>query len=149
VTATRLAIACALAACGTDIAPSCPVPDFAAGAPAQARASDVQQIFAHSCALGGCHLHDPGAGGLVLDVSSTAWMGAIVGVRAHENPAMDLVSAGDPDRSWLVRKVFGDTCGASCDPALGCGAQMPFGAPLADADRATIAAWIAAGAVGD
>jgi len=64
----------------------------------------------------------------------------------RQNPAMALVTPGDPDDSWLVVKITGAFCGAACDPALGCGARMPFGAALSDLDRATIVAWIEAGA---
>jgi hypothetical protein len=134
-----------VAACGNDVA-SCPTTDFAAQAPAQATVADVTAIVEEHCALGGCHLHAPGAGGLVLDVSSPSWPDLVIGVPAQENPAMDLVTAGDPDQSWLVHKVFGEFCGATCDPILGCGAAMPFGAALSDADRATIARWIELGA---
>jgi hypothetical protein len=71
--------------------------------------------LAHDCALGGCHLRAPGAGGLVLDVTSTAWLAATVGVPALQAPMMDLVAPGDPDRSWLALKISGELCGVSCD----------------------------------
>jgi len=147
VTALRhacLALALCASACGADTSAcgsSLPI-----GAPAHATAGDVKPILARSCALGGCHLRAPGAGDLVLDVSSAAWRTAIVGVQARENPAMDLVAPGEPDRSWLVAKISGTFCGASCDRALGCGAAMPSGEPLSDSERATIVAWIADGA---
>ncbi|HEX4422342.1 MAG TPA: hypothetical protein VH165_30725 [Kofleriaceae bacterium] len=143
---TCLVLCLCAAACGADTA-GCATPSELAGpAPAHATTADVQAILAQDCALGGCHLRAPGAGGLVLDVTSTAWLAATVGVPAVQNPTMDLVTPGDPDRSWLALKISGELCGASCDPALGCGAQMPFGEPLRDADRAIIVAWIAAGA---
>jgi hypothetical protein len=134
-------------ACGTsDTDCSAMSDDFATNAPAQAKASDVQPILAQNCAVGGCHLSEPGAGGLVLDVSAATWPNGLVGVAAHESPSFDLVTAGDPDRSWLVHKIFGSFCGAVCNPTLGCGAEMPFGASLSDADRGTIVAWVMAGA---
>jgi hypothetical protein len=140
-------IAVALGACGTsDTDCSATSDDFAANASAPATASDVQPILAQNCALGGCHLSGPGAGGLVLDVSAATWPNALVGVAARESPSMNLVTAGDPDRSWLVHKIFGSFCGATCDRALGCGAEMPFGAALSDANRSTIVAWVIAGA---
>jgi hypothetical protein len=115
-------------------------------ATAHATAADVQPILARSCALGGCHLRAPGAGGLVLDLASAAWPSAVVGVRSQENPAMELVAAGRAERSWLVAKLDGAFCGSTCDRALGCGAEMPPGEPLPDAERAIIVAWIQDGA---
>jgi glucose/arabinose dehydrogenase len=135
----------ALCACGTSDTDCSPTTDeLSANAPAAA--SDVQPILAQNCAVGGCHLSQPGAGGLVLDVSTATWPNGLVGVAAHESPSMDLVTAGDPDRSWLVHKIFGSFCGAVCNSTLGCGAEMPFGASLSDADRGTIVAWVLAGA---
>ena len=139
-----MALALAAVACGTSDDLCAVDVDFPASP--SATAADVQPILAHNCAVGGCHLSAPGAGGLVLAVASPTWPDALIGVPAHENPAMDLVAAGDPDRSWLVRKLAGSFCGVSCDPALGCGAAMPFGTPLSDADRGTVAAWVLAGA---
>lgn len=139
-----MALAVSAVACGTSD-DRCAIDEEFTANPG-ATAADVQPILAHNCAVGGCHLNAPGAGGLVLDVSSPTWPNALVGVPAHENPAMDLVAAGDPDRSWLVRKISGSFCGVSCDPALGCGAEMPFGTPLSDADRGTIDAWVMGGA---
>lgn len=112
----------------------------------RATARDVEPILARACALGGCHLRVPGAGGLVLALTSAAWTAAVVGVRAHANPAMDLVAPGHPERSWLVGKLDGAFCGATCDPGVGCGAAMPFGEPLPPAERAIIVAWIRDGA---
>lgn len=136
-----MSIALALGACGADA--DC---TFDVSTELRATATDVQPILAQSCAVGGCHLSAPGAGGLVLDVVDSTWPSALIGVPSQENPGMDLVDAGDPDRSWLVRKIFGSFCGVSCAPTLGCGAAMPFGAPLDDADRSTIVAWVMAGA---
>jgi len=133
------------ASCGVDTA-RCPAPSELSSTVAPATTADVQAILVRDCALGGCHLRAPGAGGLVLDVTSTAWRDAVVGVAAQQNPAMALVAPGDPDHSWLAVKISGELCGMACDPALGCGAQMPFGSPLSEGDRATIVAWIAAGA---
>jgi len=135
----------AASGCASDPTSCKSEPDYTAHAPAQATAADVQPILTRHCALGGCHLHAPGAGGLVLDVSSTAWIDAVVGVRAQES-TMDLVAPGDPSSSWLVRKVFGSFCGATCSSSAGCGGQMPIGPPLSDDERGTIVAWIAAGA---
>lgn len=111
-----------------------------------ATADDVAAILERSCALGGCHLSGPGAGGLVLGRSAATWRAALVNVPSQQSPAMALVAPGDPDRSWLVAKLRGAFCGATCDRALGCGGPMPPGEPLAAPERATIIAWIADGA---
>src|SRR5687767_3582062 len=69
----RLAIAglalaaLATAACGIDRVDTCAVADLT---PPPRTEAEVRPILARSCALGGCHLHAPGAGGLVLGVSS-------------------------------------------------------------------------------
>jgi hypothetical protein len=122
--------------------------ELAAAEPGAARATadDVAAILERSCALGGCHLSGPGAGGLVLGRSGAAWRAALVNIPSQQNPAMALVVPGDPDGSWLVAKLDGALCGVTCDPALGCGGPMPPGAPLSPAERAAIAAWIADGA---
>ena len=136
----RALLVLALAACGTDTASAtCHVP----GVPnvsARATAADVQPILARSCAVGGCHLGVAAAGGLAIDIGSPAWRDALVGVPATET-AMDLVAPGDPDRSWVVHKIYGALC--SC---AACGGPMPLAGTLSDAERATIVAWIRAGA---
>jgi hypothetical protein len=137
----RACAALALAACGTD---SAQCDDLAPGAP-PATADDVRPILAQRCALGGCHLHAPGAGGLVLATTSSAWLDAVVAVPAQET-SLQLVAPGDPQASWLVHKIDGTFCGMTCTPALGCGGQMPLGSPLADSERTTIIGWIEAGA---
>ncbi len=111
----------------------------------RATAADVAPILDRSCALGGCHLTGPGAGGLVLGRTSAAWRAALVNVPSQQNPSMMLVTPGDPDNSWLVRKLLGEFCEVSCARG-GCGGAMPPGTPLSEAERATILAWIAEGA---
>ncbi len=136
--AALAALAVGATACSTDTTDTsgtCGTRDLVQ--PAQ-RASEVRPIFARSCALGGCHLRAPGAGGLVLDVSSSAWVDALVGVVSRQGGGLDLVVAGSPDESWLVHKLDG------------CGGRMPpVGDPLTAAERATIVGWIAAGATRD
>lgn len=131
--------------CGTDSEVCAPV-EVPMGDSRSATADDVAPILDRSCALGGCHLSLPGAGGLVLGRSTGAWRAALVDVPSVQNPTMPLVAPGDPDRSWLVAKILGSSCDAACDPRLGCGGPMPPGEPLTAAERATIIAWIADGA---
>jgi hypothetical protein len=150
--AVRLALAAGLLGCGTDSEVCAPAAELVAADPAArapratASADDVAPILARSCALGGCHLTAPGAGGLVLGRSTDAWRAALVNVPSQQSPAMALVTPGDPAGSWLVVKILGAMCGEVCDPALGCGGPMPPGEALSDAERATIVAWIADGA---
>lgn len=149
---TTLRASCVLLAacaggCGAD-AEVCAPMDLAALDPPTAIVTidDVTPIFTRSCALGGCHLGLPGAGGLVLGRSSDTWRAALVEIPSLQNPAMRLVEPGDPERSWLVVKIFAAHCEATCDPRLGCGGPMPPGEPLSEHERATIIAWIADGA---
>lgn len=141
-----LALAASAAACGA----SCGV-DVRECAPVQvsavtASADEVGAILERACSLGGCHLGAPGAGGLVLGRSTATWRAALVEAPSRQHPGMVLVAPGDPDRSWLVAKLDGSFCGATCDRATGCGGVMPPGAPLAASERARIIAWIADGA---
>jgi hypothetical protein len=129
-------------ACGPGIA-------LTAAEPETASPAEVQEIFGRSCAVGGCHASAPGAGGLVLAQANAAWVDSVVGVKSQENPSMDLVTPGDPERSWLVYKIAGDLCRFTCDTTLGCGGQMPFGRRLAEQERALILAWIRDGASTD
>jgi hypothetical protein len=143
----RAAILLVAAACGNDLATECAAPFGAVAGAAAATAADVAPILARSCALGGCHLVAPGAGGLVLDVAAGTWPGAVVGVPSQQSPELALVAPGAPEDSWLARKLYGAFCAASCDPALGCGGPMPVGRALPEAERAIIVAWIAGGAL--
>jgi len=133
--ATLATLAISATACATDASGTCGTSDLVQ--PARG-AAEVRPILARSCALGGCHLRAPGAGGLVLDVSSSAWVDALVGVGSRQGGGLDLVVAGSPGESWLVHKIDG------------CGGRMPpVGDPLTAEERATIVGWIAAGATRD
>jgi hypothetical protein len=112
-----------------------------------AASGDVEKILARSCALGGCHAGSPGAADLTLPPSG-AWVANVVNRRSREDPALMLVTPGDPSRSWMVHKLRGDFCslGATCDPQLGCGLRMPLGKPLPAEDIITILLWVRAGA---
>jgi hypothetical protein len=128
----RAALAVLVTACTAEPSGTCGTRDLEQPARTEA---EVRPILARSCALGGCHLRAPGAGGLVLDVSSPAWVDALVGVPARQGGGLDLVAAGSPGESWLVHKIDG------------CGGRMPpAGDPMTAEERATIVGWIAAGA---
>jgi hypothetical protein len=144
-----IAVALVVAAgCGTGTAGddgTCPDLAGSAAPTGSASAAAVAAVLAENCAVGGCHLAAPGAGNLWLERGSNAWVDHVVDVPAEEAPSLDLVTPGMPERSWLVLKLYGEFCGAACS-GEGCGGQMPFGGSLADADRDTIVAWVAAGA---
>jgi hypothetical protein len=95
-------------------------------------------IFTPICS--GCHT----GGGSSLPSSmnlsnASASFAALVGVASTEQPALQRVNAGNPDDSYLVRKIEG-TPGIS-------GGRMPLGgAPLDATLIANVRAWIAAGA---
>jgi hypothetical protein len=151
VTRVRLAllgVALVVGGCGQTDA-SCGGAALTVREPDTASPAAAKAILGRSCAVGGCHASAPGAGGLVLPQAGAAWVDSVVGVRSQENPSMDLVTPGDPERSWLVHKIAGDLCRFSCDAAVGCGGQMPFGDQLAEPERGTIVAWIRAGASAD
>ena len=139
-----LLAACAASPATTPRTCALPPAALAADGAGSASADDVHAILAARCAVGGCHLSAPGAGNLVL--AGSAWTQRVVGVPSQEAPSLVLVAPGDPENSWLARKVFGEPCDDACAPGLGCGIQMPFGTALSDADQQTIVAWIAAGA---
>jgi hypothetical protein len=141
-----LGVALGLGGCGEADAPCGPGIELTVREPETASLADVQAILGRSCAVGGCHASAPGAGGLALPQANAAWVDSVVGVRSQQNPSMDLVAPGDPERSWLLYKISGDLCGFTCDAKLGCGGQMPFGQPLAEEERGVIRGWIRHGA---
>ncbi|MBM0104674.1 CHRD domain-containing protein [Steroidobacter sp. S1-65] len=110
-----------------------------AEAPAAVTLTQLQTtIFTPSCA--GCHT----GGGSSLPASmnlsnAAATHAAIVGVASTEQPSLQRVTPGNPDASYLVRKIEGG-------PSI-TGARMPLGgAPLDAALIADVRAWITAGA---
>jgi mono/diheme cytochrome c family protein len=95
-------------------------------------------IFTPICS--GCHT----GGGAALPSSmnlsnSAASHAALVGVASTEQPAVQRVSPGDPDASYLVRKLEGA-------PGI-TGERMPLGGAAISAELiADVRAWITAGA---
>ncbi len=96
-------------------------------------------IFTPSCS--GCHT----GGGSVLPSSmnlsnAAASYAALVGIASTEQPDVQRVNPGNPDASYVVRKLEG-TPGITGD-------RMPLGgAPLSAALIADVRAWITAGAL--
>jgi hypothetical protein len=100
-------------------------------------ATEIQPIFTNSCATAGCHSPPVQSG---LDLRAGVAYGQIVNVASLENPALMRIAPGDPENSYLVRKV------SDC---VGCyvGMRMPWGRPpLPDAQVQLLRDWVAAGA---
>jgi hypothetical protein len=107
----------------------------------QASLDSIQaNVFAVSCAFSGCHSGPAGPGlptGLDL-TSADASFAVLVGVASVEVPTVLRVTPGDPDASYLVRKLEGTAA---------VGGQMPAGSPPLDqATIDVIRAWINSGA---
>jgi hypothetical protein len=99
--------------------------------------ADVQaRVFTPSCAFSTCHSGSAPAAGLDLDL---ARRDAMVHVRSPVHADSILIVPGDPDASYLYRKLADDP------PPLG--DRMPIGSPLDPTRLALVRAWIAAGAI--
>lgn len=95
------------------------------------------EIFSPVCARSGCHDAATATNGLVLEAGVS--YGLLVDRPALENSSLDRIEPGDPERSYLIKKIRGDT-----DIV---GERMPLiGGPLSQAQIDGIAAWVAAGA---
>ena len=98
--------------------------------------SSIQSnIFTPTCALSGCH--DGGNFANSPNLSAGSAYDSLVGVASSQGTAY--ITAGDPDNSYLYRKITG---------ASGIeGLRMPrVGDPLSDELIAAVRAWIEAGA---
>jgi hypothetical protein len=101
----------------------------------------VQPIFTAKCATLGCHTDSTRSGGLTLAAGRAR--AALLDVRATASPKWILLKAGNPKKSFLVRKLFRL-------PAL-LGSPMPQGCTITNTcltpdELATIVAWVQAGA---
>ncbi len=94
-------------------------------------------IFTPSCAKSGCHAGSSPAQGQNLSAGQT--FSNVVGVPSNEVPSLNRVEPGDPDNSYLVRKVMG---------TASAGSRMPLDGPpfLTNAQIQSIRDWISAGA---
>lgn len=119
--------------------PTGPAPFCGAKRPFSPTLTCIQQVvFTPTCAVSGCHLN-PGAQ-QNLDLSAgMAWSNA-VGIPSAEMPALNRVTAGDPDNSYLIMKLEGN-------PSI-LGDRMPEGGPfLSQAEINVIRQWILDGAL--
>jgi hypothetical protein len=124
--------------CGTVKSPTEPGPGPGPGVQAFTFTQIQTQIFTPTCAKAGCHARSAASGGMVLETGAS--YGQIVGRPAQENPVLSRIAPGDPERSYLLKKIRGDG-----DIS---GTRMPQDGPpfLTPAQIDGIAAWIRAGA---
>jgi len=117
-------------------------------------ASDVLPVFERTCTFSACHGSAQGSNnGVFLGTrgggSDTGKVhAALVGGTSSQLLSMRLVTPGDPDRSFLLRKLDGDTCALDAECVGGsCGQRMPRGSDALDGtEREIIRRWIANGA---
>ena len=111
-------------------------------------AREVLPIFQASCSFVSCH-GTPNMNGVYLGARDRGSNASAIRedlLRTTQRSTMPLVTPGDSNRSYLVRKLDGDFCGVACTGG-DCGDRMPKnGDALAPAALATIEAWIANGA---
>jgi hypothetical protein len=134
-----LAAVASLLGCGGSV--RSPTEPAGGGGPgAQALTFDQIQtgIFTPSCAKAGCHASSSASGGLVLAAGQA--YADIVGQPAQEEPQLVYIRPGNPEASYLLKKVRGD-------PDI-TGGHMPLDGPpfLSPQQIAGLAAWIQAGA---
>jgi hypothetical protein len=126
-----------LAGCGDVKSPTEPleVPSSPAFTFAQVQA----QIFTPNCAKAGCHAASAASGGMVLEAGRS--YGEIVNRPAVGNASLDRVEPGNPERSYLIRKLRGDS-----DIT---GSQMPLDNPgsLTREQMDGLVGWVRAGAL--
>jgi mono/diheme cytochrome c family protein len=97
---------------------------------------DIQPILKQHCVM--CHLPGAALGGLQL--YPDAWR-SMVGVTSAQSP-LELVKAGDPDKSYLYLKLIG-----THETAGGSGELMPIQQPPLDSAQIDlIRTWIEQGA---
>jgi hypothetical protein len=128
-----------LAGCGKVKTPTEP-PPAEPGGEAFAFSRIQTEIFSPVCAQAGCHDAGVASGEMVLEAGRS--YGEIVDRPSAGRPGLDRVEPGDPERSYLLKKLRGD-------PDI-VGDRMPLtGGPLRQDQIDGIAAWIRAGAPND
>lgn len=136
--AHRVLLACgllALAGCGTAKSPT-EVPPPSTGA-AFTFTRIQTEIFSPICAQAGCHDAQTRESDQVL-AAGFAYAN-IVGRRSLENSSLNRIEPGDPERSYLVKKIRGD--------ADIVGERMPrVGGPLRQEQIDGIIGWVRGGA---
>ena len=140
-----LAITCLLTACagsgggggGGATKPACKPP----ATTTVSFASNIQPIFNRSCALPSCHIPPVPAQG--QDLSPGVAYGQLVNVSSTEQPRLKRVKPGDPNASYLVRKIQGGPNISGVLMPNGCpGAPLAMAQCLTADESAAIVQWI-------
>ena len=97
------------------------------------------EVFTVNCAIAGCHAALGARQG--MNLSAGAAYGNTVRVPSVERPDLNRIEPGDPDRSYLVKKLRGD-------PDI-TGLRMPDGGSLTSADIQLVIDWVRRGAPND
>ena len=99
------------------------------------------QVFGPTCSVSGCHSGGGAALPGVMNLTSAqASFDNLVNVPSLQMGAIDRIEPGEPDNSYLIRKIEG-TAGIA-------GARMPFGGPFLDpATINMIRQWVSDGAL--
>lgn len=128
-----------------------PPPGFDATTPKVQFARDVMPVFERSCAFSSCHGQMNNPNGVYLGSSSKDVYASLVGQKSPELPTMHVVTAGDPNESYLMRKMDGSQCvfeGKCTDGS--CQDSMPKDESVLDtATRDIVRRWILQGAQND
>jgi hypothetical protein len=162
-TATLWASVAALLACGPTDPPAAACEKYVVSTttdlttPSVSFANDVVPIFRQSCAIAGSTCHGsttPGRiflGSTMAPVDPSTIRAQIVDVTSTDLPSMALVKAGEPENSFLMRKMDGDQCILDAQCVDGdCLTSMPQASPLLDVPaRDVVRRWIAQGALDD
>jgi hypothetical protein len=115
-------------------------PDGGGPPPPDATFTRVQtEVFSVSCALAGCHAGNAPTAG--MDLSAGVAYGNIVGVTSTERADLKRIEPGDPDRSYLVKKIRGD--------ADISGGTMPLVGSITGGQRQLVIDWVRRGAPQD
>ena len=130
---TALALACG------DVKPLATGPDGDVPDPTATFTRVQGEVFTVSCAVSGCHTGTAPASN--LDLSATAAYASVVGVAAVQRAGLNRVEPGDPERSYLVKKMRGD--------ADISGSRMPPGGPYLEAQVRLVSDWVRRGAPRD
>jgi hypothetical protein len=110
--------------------------------------SNIQPIYDRSCAVAGCHAGVAPAQG--LDLSPGRSFASTVGRRSTEALGVAIVEPGDPDASYLVRKIRGDAGIAGVMMPQGCpGTPLQGAQCLVPDEMDAITTWILACAPND
>ncbi len=97
------------------------------------------EVFTGNCAIAGCHAALGAREG--MNLSAGAAYADTVGVPSLERPDLKRIEPGDPDRSYLVKKLRGD-------PDI-TGLRMPDGGTLTPAQIQLVIDWTRRGAPKD